>query len=222
MKKITAEPVAENFPESGVEFEMFGMEPPTQGSMKVVGRVGRGLMVDIHKDAIDKYRPLIAKAIREAASDASISPKTPVRVEMLFRLPRPKTVKTSRPVAKKDVDKLSRGANDAISAAGLWGDDGQVTVLSSRKSFPDEGCPAGVRVHIMRDENLWELGEADRVRCLSLAGEAMVSMGLVSDGERVKALGCVTEAEFLDCLPLGLASLWLSNAQAVWNFRDSS
>lgn len=72
----------------------------------------------------------------------------PVRVSLMFRLPRPKghygtgrnadRLKDSAPkwhAKKPDIDKLARAVLDAIVAAGALRDDGQVSHLSAAKCY---------------------------------------------------------------------------------------
>lgn len=69
----------------------------------------------------------------------------PVEFEVVFYLPRPKTLLTKRlahvdvPHTKKpDADKLARAAKDALSKV-IWHDDSQVTDLIARKRYCADG-----------------------------------------------------------------------------------
>lgn len=69
----------------------------------------------------------------------------PVALEVIFFLPRPKTLLTKKlacvdvPHTKKpDADKLARAAKDALSKV-IWHDDSQVTDLIARKRYCREG-----------------------------------------------------------------------------------
>jgi Holliday junction resolvase RusA-like endonuclease len=86
-----------------------------------------------------------ASLVHDAAVEhAPPSPKTgPISVVLSFFLLRPKSVSEKRrplPIAKPDVDKLSRLILDACKGI-LWCDDAQVVELSARKIYyPQPGC----------------------------------------------------------------------------------
>lgn len=49
---------------------------------------------------------------------------------------------------RPDVDKLSRAVLDALSMAGIWGDDSQVTHLCATKRVAEIGEEPGCRITI--------------------------------------------------------------------------
>lgn len=91
----------------------------------------------------------------------------PVAVRLAFVMARPKShYRTGRnahllrdtapklPAGKPDIDKLARAVLDAISSAGVWGDDCQVTSLHATKIYGWGGsvpARAGVRIIITTD-----------------------------------------------------------------------
>lgn len=76
----------------------------------------------------------------------------PVKVEVDFYLPRPKTVtrsKRERPDVMPDVDKLLRGCLDGVGQSQvIWQDDGQVVEVTARKFYDDEH-EQGARIVIL-------------------------------------------------------------------------
>jgi Holliday junction resolvase RusA-like endonuclease len=75
----------------------------------------------------------------------------PVRLEVDFFLPRPKTVKmtgkTGRalPIVPPDCDKLVRAVGDGIGQSGyIWGDDSQVVEILARKFYADNREPGAI------------------------------------------------------------------------------
>lgn len=139
-----------------VVFSVYGMPAP-QGSKKFVGttKTGRGLLVESSK----KVKPwrMDVKAAAEAIATAIGGPLDgPLRVSMVFTLPKPASAPKTRrtwPDRKPDVSKLARSTEDAISDAGLWADDARVVEYTRlAKVFPHEDQDAldrpGVRVRI--------------------------------------------------------------------------
>lgn len=113
------------------------------------------------------------KTWRGDIRDALLNPDRPpidgpVAVLLEFVMARPKShYRTGRnahllrdsapvlPAGKPDVDKLARAVLDAISSAGVWNDDCQVTSLHATKTYawPGNGpVRTGVRITIAPDD----------------------------------------------------------------------
>ena len=61
----------------------------------------------------------------------------PVRVRMVFTLPRPAAAKKREyPHTKPDLSKLVRATEDALTDAGVWEDDARVVELTAAKAYP--------------------------------------------------------------------------------------
>ena len=60
-----------------------------------------------------------------------------VAVTMHFYLPRPKRGKYKHPIDRRDVDNLAKAVLDALNGL-AWDDDGQVCILTGRKSYDNE------------------------------------------------------------------------------------
>lgn len=86
---------------------------------------------------------VLAKAprpVRDALFEA------PVAVTLVFYLPRPKASKGARYSTKKpDLDKLVRGANDAMTGL-VYRDDAQVVAIGARKCYADGAARLDVSV----------------------------------------------------------------------------
>jgi Holliday junction resolvase RusA-like endonuclease len=96
---------------------------------------------------LPEWRKEIVLAAKEAMMASNVWFKTdkPVRVEAVFFLPKPKTVKREFPTVAPDVDKLSRSVLDALTASGVYEDDAQVIELIALKRYSDT---AGVSVRV--------------------------------------------------------------------------
>lgn len=130
-----------------MEIRVSGLPKP-QGSK----RVFNGRVVEAAGNALKVWRKQIADACLDLVDEDHKLLLGPVRVEVDFYLPRPKTVKVSDralPIVPPDLDKLARGCLDGIGQSEvIWGDDSQVVELLARKFYDDEE-PAGAKVKIL-------------------------------------------------------------------------
>lgn len=128
--------------------------PAPQGSKKFVGmaKSGRGIMIESSK----KVRPWRQDVKHAALQLREGQPPIagPVRVSMVFTLPKPKSAPKRRrtyPDRTPDLSKLARSTEDALTDAGIWEDDARVIEYTRlAKVFPGEDPEAltspGVRI----------------------------------------------------------------------------
>ena len=118
-----------------LEFFVIGIPRP-QGSKTGFIRNGRVVLVEASKQ-LPEWRSEVALTAKEAMLTHGAWYKTerPVRVEVVFYLPRPKTVKREYPSVAPDVDKCARAVLDALTAAGVYVDDAQVVDLVALKRY---------------------------------------------------------------------------------------
>lgn len=122
--------------------------PAPQGSKRFLGvKGGRAVMVESAAEKVRSWRA----DVRTAAAGAVPAPLAgPVHVEVEFRLSRPASVSVKRrpfPTVKPDLDKLVRSTLDALTSAGVYGDDAQVVSLAVSKVYADGG-PCGARIRV--------------------------------------------------------------------------
>ena len=121
--------------------------PVPQGSFR---HVGNGRIISANPK-LNTWRDSIATQIALQTHHRLIDGS--IRLELVFTLPRPKSVPTSlraTPTVKPDLDKLVRAVMDAISLeryCQIIKDDSQVTDLHAAKRYADH-TPAGVRIMI--------------------------------------------------------------------------
>jgi crossover junction endodeoxyribonuclease RusA len=122
--------------------------PAPQGSKR---HVGRGRMIEMSK-AVGPWREAVrANTERYMNGDEPID--GPLRVEIRFDLPRPRShYRTGRnahllkdtapdyPATRPDSDKLARAVLDGLTMGGLYADDSQVVDLVARKRYGPPGC----------------------------------------------------------------------------------
>jgi crossover junction endodeoxyribonuclease RusA len=126
--------------------------PVPQGSFR---HIGNGRIIAANPK-LNAWRQTIADQVSEKTSVRLIEGFC--RVDLVFTLPRPKSVPKSRrtrPTTKPDLDKLVRAALDAISLpryVQLLTDDSIVTDLHAAKRYADH-TPPGVRIFITYEDN---------------------------------------------------------------------
>lgn len=127
--------------------------PVPQGSFR---HVGNGRIISANPK-LNNWRETIADQVSQQTAvrliDGSVS------VQLVFTLPRPKSVPKSRrnrPTTKPDLDKLVRATLDAISLpkyCQVLLDDSYVTDLHAAKRYADH-TPTGVRIFISWENNV--------------------------------------------------------------------
>ncbi len=128
------------------EIIVYGIPAP-QGSKRFVGHAksGRGIMVESSK-AVKPWREAVKwAALGEGIRGPEDAIVGPVRVEMSFTLPKPKSAPKTRrtyPDRKPDLSKLIRSTEDALTDAGVWEDDSRVIYCGASKLYPSEGLGA--------------------------------------------------------------------------------
>lgn len=122
--------------------------PAPQGSksFKGMSKAGRAILVESSKK-VPSWRQdvkLAAEAWREQHRMPTID--GPLRVRMVFTLPKPKSAPKTRrtyPDRKPDVSKLARSTEDALVDAGLIADDARIVGYTRlEKVFPGEDAEA--------------------------------------------------------------------------------
>jgi crossover junction endodeoxyribonuclease RusA len=134
-----------------MEFFVPGV-PVAQGSKR---HVGRGILVESAKQLGPWREAVINAALNVLTQEVFFGP---VRLQLVFRFPRPKThygtgrnaelLKTSAPRFKTsapDLDKLVRAVGDALTMAGVLRDDALIASLVAVKIYDDH---PGVKVVI--------------------------------------------------------------------------
>lgn len=127
-------------------------DPAAKGNIRYLGqRGGRAILTDATKG----LKPWDSR-IRSTLLDDEGRPRAVfsdgVHVEAEFVMPRPKSTpksKTPPAIKKPDLDKLARALLDAITSAGVWRDDAQVTGLAITKRIAKLGETPGCHIEIM-------------------------------------------------------------------------
>jgi Holliday junction resolvase RusA-like endonuclease len=110
-----------------------------QGSKNayVIGR--RAVIVDANAPKLKPWRLKVHNAaVAELAGREGFARGIPLYCSLQFFLPRPRTAKRHYPSVKPDLDKTTRAVWDALTTAGVWADDCQVTRANMSKSYADD------------------------------------------------------------------------------------
>lgn len=138
------------------EFTVHGLPAP-QGSKR---HVGRGIMIESSKN-VKPWREAVKHAALDAI-DGNSPVEGPIRLSIVFWMPRPKShygtgrnasvLKSSAPfwcARTPDLSKLVRSTEDALTDAGVWRDDAQVVQLKVTKVYTENAPGATVTVTLL-------------------------------------------------------------------------
>lgn len=158
--------------------------PAPQGSKRFVGiKNGRGMMIESSKK-VRPWRQDVKRVAEETrASVGSLPPDTPLRVRMVFTVPKPASAPKRRrtfPMRKPDLSKLIRSTEDALVDAGLIADDARIVEYSrAAKVFPGEDHEAlespGVRIEISRIMTIADLAEPESRESVTVNADGSVT-----------------------------------------------
>ena len=121
--------------------------PAPQGSAKAYVVQGRAIVTHDNDNTMP-WRSQVASFIRQAIGPGIAHPTGPVKVELLFLMPRRKAEpKRTTPAhtRKPDVDKLIRSCLDAMTGL-IFSDDAQVTKVRAEKRTAHPGEQPGARI----------------------------------------------------------------------------
>jgi Holliday junction resolvase RusA-like endonuclease len=115
--------------------------PQPQGSKVAFNRGGRCVLVESNKK-LPAWRKLVTEKLE--AANAGCEPMIgEISLQVIFFMPRPKSVTRLFPTVKPDIDKLIRAINDSATDAGIIEDDSQIIEIVAYKFYEDEQNPVG-------------------------------------------------------------------------------
>jgi crossover junction endodeoxyribonuclease RusA len=130
-----------------IEFTVYGLPVPQGSTRAFIPRGWKRAIVTADNKKTKPWRQEIAGACYAAIGrQAGAGPNVPIRIEVRFFFPRPKSLKKSvlDKTTKPDIDKLVRAALDALTGI-AFDDDSQVTELHACKLF---GTPPRMEIKI--------------------------------------------------------------------------
>jgi len=147
-----------------LHFMVYGL-PKSQGSKiafairakDATGRwyyTGRAALVEsgnrMARTELKDWRDRVTETARAAAATVQwLAADEPVRLHLLFVMPRPKVPQFEVPAVKPDLSKLIRAVEDALQDAALYTNDSRIVELHARKEFED-GAGCGVVVTLTK------------------------------------------------------------------------
>jgi crossover junction endodeoxyribonuclease RusA len=118
--------------------------PQPQGSKNAFRRGNKIVLVEANKN-LPAWRRLVTEKLE--AANYSCQPLTgAVSLDVMFFMPRPKTVKRELPTVPPDLDKLIRSINDSATDAGVIEDDSQVVEIVAYKIYEAPEMPIGALI----------------------------------------------------------------------------
>lgn len=137
-------------------FFVIGLPAP-QGSKRAFTPPGGRFtkMIEMSKK-VGPWREAVAAAAIDAAQGFGWKhePTGPIRVDITFWLPAPKSVKRLYPTTNPDADKLARSTYDGLTMSGaIMHDDNQIVEGTQRKRYVLPGMATGASIIITRLED---------------------------------------------------------------------
>lgn len=118
--------------------------PQPQGSKQAFVRGKRAVLVESNKK-LPAWRKLVTEKL-EAANVACEPLEGAVALDVMFFIPRPRSVTREFPSVKPDLDKYIRSIGDSATDAGVVNDDSQIVEIVAYKVYADNELPAGALV----------------------------------------------------------------------------
>jgi len=118
--------------------------PQPQGSKNAYRRGTKIVLVEANKN-LPAWRRLVKDKLEAANTDCQPFLGA-VSLDVMFFMPRPKSVKRELPTTKPDLDKLIRSINDSATDAGVLVDDSQVVEIVAYKVYEAENMPVGALI----------------------------------------------------------------------------
>lgn len=133
-----------------ISFTVVGLPVPQGSKTPGVTKTGRRFVRESNR-SLPGWRQLVADQAQRHAPPTPL--QGPIRLDLTFRLPMPKSLPKRRRLAhttKPDRLKLARSVEDSLKGI-FWRDDSQVVAGETRKAYAYE-APIGVDVQIVELE----------------------------------------------------------------------
>lgn len=118
--------------------------PQAQGSMAMfTDKSGKKYLTSANSK-LKGWRDEIARRVK--GYGPGFTTNGPVKLVLIFYLPKPPSVKRVLPWCRPDLDKLARAVCDGITDAGVWGDDGRVVELCAEKIYAKKEPGVYIRI----------------------------------------------------------------------------
>lgn len=118
--------------------------PQPQGSKNAYVRGNRAVLVEANKK-LPAWRQAVIDKL-EAANVSCQPLQGAVDAQIVFFMPRPKSVTRLLPTVKPDIDKMIRAILDCGTKAGIYNDDSQVIEIVAHKLYSDAEQPVGALI----------------------------------------------------------------------------
>lgn len=136
---------------SALEFTVWGVAQPKGSARAFVPKGWTRAVVTSDNPKGKGWQQLVAEAAGRAKDGTGAALLTgPVRLQVAFYLPRPKSLpkRTAHHVKKPDLDKLLRSVKDGLTKV-IWHDDSQVVRAEVSKEYADLGSAPCARITVI-------------------------------------------------------------------------
>ena len=122
--------------------------PKPKGSKSAVLRNGKVTMFETSK-GLPEWEKAVQLHLRDSILSHAVRERNrPVFVQLVFVMPRTKTVTRPEHTLPPDLDKLVRAVCDCLVREQVMVDDGQITDLHASKRYAEEGEDTGVWITV--------------------------------------------------------------------------
>jgi crossover junction endodeoxyribonuclease RusA len=122
-------------------------DPASQGSHSVI----HGRIVQVNSAKHKKWRNAVAFAALDLVGNDWELIDEPIKLSVIFYLPRPKTATRELPAVMPDLDKLIRSVGDSLTGT-IIRDDSRIVIIQAQKVYADKRG-TGALIHVSSVEN---------------------------------------------------------------------
>lgn len=142
-----------------IAFTAYGVAQPKGSAQAFIPKGWTRAIVTSDNPKNKGWQQVVAEAASAALRQQGwvIVEGEPLRLRVLFFLPRPKYIKAKTPphVKKPDLDKLIRSVKDALTGV-IWQDDSQVDEIVAQKSYAPPGWIPSAVIAVEEKETVVE------------------------------------------------------------------
>lgn len=140
---------------NALTFTVYGVPQPKGSARAFVPKGWSRAIVTSDNPKNKGWQQLVAEAACQALNGQTFYTDGPVRLTVVFYLPRPKSLpkRVAAHLKKPDLDKLVRSVKDALTKV-VWQDDAQVTELNAVKRYAEDQDPPCATIRVRALEQL--------------------------------------------------------------------
>ena len=123
-------------------------DPASQGSHSII----HGRIVQVNSAKHKRWRNAVSFAAIDLVGNDWKLIDEPIKLSVIFYLPRPKTATRDFPAVMPDLDKLIRSVGDSLTGT-IIRDDSRIVIIQAQKVYADKrGTGALIRVSSVKND----------------------------------------------------------------------